>query len=296
MAKIISGKEVSSQIQAKLRDEVAKLSIKPCLAIVQVGARDDSNVYIRMKVKFSEEVGVAAIHHKLPKSTTETQLIQKIKDLNQDPNVHGIIVQLPLDSDNPINADFITNLIDPNKDVDGLSDINAGKLMHGQVDGKNSYIPCTPFGCLELIKQSGIQIAGSNAVVLGRSKIIGSPMAQLLVWHNATVTIVHSRSKNIPDIVRNADIVVAAVGQPLFVKKDWLKPGAVVIDCGITSIPDASKKSGYRLVGDVDYNQCKEVASAITPVPGGVGPMTVAMLIYNTVDAAKKTLAQSRQT
>jgi len=210
-----------------------------------------------------------------------------VDELNKDKSVHGIIVQLPFDSVNPIDANKITNLVAPHKDVDGLSDENAGKLLHGQVDGVNCFVPCTPNGCLELIKKAGVQIAGANAVVIGRSKIVGSPMAQLLIWNNATVTVCHSKTKNIPEIVRGADILVVAIGQPLMVKKDWIKPGAVVIDCGISSIPDSTKKSGSRLVGDVDYDSCKEVAGAITPVPGGVGPMTVAMLISNTVDAAK---------
>ncbi|RWS26004.1 C-1-tetrahydrofolate synthase: cytoplasmic-like protein [Leptotrombidium deliense] len=288
MAKIISGKEVSEEIKQQLKEEVKKLSVKPLLAIVQVGNREDSNVYIRMKMKFAEEVGGQAKHFKLPKSITENELINQIAALNNDNSVHGIIVQLPLDCDNNIDTDKITNLVSPDKDVDGLSDLNAGKLLHGQIDGLNCYLPCTPFGCLQLIKKAGVPIAGARAVVLGRSKIVGSPMVQLLIWNHATVTVVHSKTKNIPEIVREADIVVVAIGKPLFVKKDWLKPGAVVIDCGISAIPDPSKKSGQRLVGDVDYEECKEVASAITPVPGGVGPMTVAMLIYNTVDSAKR--------
>ncbi|XP_074602519.1 NAD-dependent methylenetetrahydrofolate dehydrogenase [Brevipalpus obovatus] len=288
MAQIISGKQVSSEIKQSLKDQVASLTVKPLLAIVQVGAREDSNVYIRNKIKFASEAGVMTKHFQLPKSTTQDQLVKQLKVLNEDSSVHGIIVQLPFDCENNINADMITNLIDPSKDVDGLSDINAGKLMHGQVDGKTSYVPCTPFGCLELIKRSGIEIRGCNAVVLGRSKIVGSPMAQLLVWNDATVTIVHSKTKDIPSILKKADIIVAAIGKPNFVKAEWLKPGVVIVDCGITSVPDPSKKSGQRLVGDVDYEECKKVAKAITPVPGGVGPMTVAMLIYNTVDAAKK--------
>ncbi|CAG2118080.1 unnamed protein product, partial [Medioppia subpectinata] len=197
---------------------------------------------------------------------------------------------MPFDSVHPIDANKITNLVAPYKDVDGLSNENAGKLLHGEADGSNSFLPCTPNGCMELIRRSGAQIAGANAVVIGRSKIVGSPMAQLLIWNNATVTVCHSKTKNIKEIVQKADILVVAIGQPLLVKKDWIKPGAVVIDCGISSIPDSTKKSGSRLVGDVDYAECKEVAGAITPVPGGVGPMTVAMLISNTVDAAKVAL------
>ncbi|RWS17121.1 C-1-tetrahydrofolate synthase: cytoplasmic-like protein, partial [Dinothrombium tinctorium] len=288
MAKIISGKEVSEEIKQKLKEEVKKLNVKPLLAIVQVGNREDSNVYIRTKIKFAEEVGAQAKHFKLPKTTTEKELIQQIVDLNNDDSVHGIIVQLPFDSENEIDSVKITNIVSPDKDVDGLSDLNAGKLLHGQVDGRTCYLPCTPNGCMELIRKAGVEIAGARAVVLGRSKIVGSPMAQLLIWNHATVTVIHSKTKNIPAIVREADIVVVAIGRANFVKGDWIKPGAVVIDCGISAVPDASKKSGQRLVGDVDFAECKLVAGAITPVPGGVGPMTVAMLIANTVDAAKR--------
>jgi len=292
MAQIISGREVSKEIQVRLAAEVKKLSVVPKLAIVQVGAREDSNVYIRMKRKFAEDVGVLTEHFALPRTTTEPELIAQLDALNKDTSVHGIIVQLPFECDNKIDTDKITNLVSPDKDVDGLSDLNAGKLFHGQVDGKGCFLPCTPAGCIELIKKSGVPIAGANCVVIGRSKIVGSPMAQLLIWNQGTVTIVHSRSKNVPDIVRQADIVVACAGSPELVKRDWVKPGAVLIDCGITAVPDASKKSGQRLVGDIAYEECKEVAKAITPVPGGVGPMTVAMLISNTVDAAKKSVNQ----
>ena len=166
--------------------------------------------------------------------------------------------------------------------------MNAGKLLHGQIDGLSCFLPCTPNGCIELIKKSGIEIARTRSVVIGRSKIVGSPMAQLLLWHNSTVTIIHSYTKNVPALVREADIVIAAAGSPELVRGSWIKPGAVVIDCGITALPDPNKKSGQRLVGDVAFAECKDIAKAITPVPGGVGPMTVAMLISNTVDAAKR--------
>ncbi|KAI1284953.1 C-1-tetrahydrofolate synthase, cytoplasmic [Halotydeus destructor] len=288
MAQILSGRDLAKEIELRLVNEVSQLPVQPKLAIVQVGGREDSNVYIRMKRKFAEAVGVATDHFAMPRNTTEEQLVAKLDELNKDKTVHGIIVQLPFDCENKISADKITNLVSPDKDVDGLSDLNAGKLFHGQVDGKNCYLPCTPYGCLELIKKSGVPVAKSNCVVIGRSKIVGNPMAQLLLHNNGTVTTVHSGSQNVPDIVRRADIVVAAAGCPELVKKDWIKPGAVLIDCGITAVPDSTKKSGQRLVGDIAYAECKEVARAITPVPGGVGPMTVAMLISNTVDAAKK--------
>lgn len=285
MAKIISGKELSEEIKNSLRLKVEKLNVKPKLAIVQVGAREDSNVYIRMKSQFAESIGATTDVIKMSRETKEEELAETVNRLNKDGSVHGIITQLPFDSIHKIDSDMIVNLIDPKKDVDGLSVYNAGKLLHGELGG-SSFVPCTPNGCIELIKKAGVKIEGSRSVVLGRSKIVGSPMAQLLVWHNSTVTICHSKSENLDEICRQADILVAGVGRPLMVKKSWIKPGAVVIDCGITSIPDSTRKSGSRLVGDVDFEDCKEVAGAITPVPGGVGPMTVAMLISNTVDSA----------
>lgn len=292
MAKIISGKEVADEIRAKLKAKVETLSIKPKLVIVQVGGREDSNVYIRMKTQFAESIGASAELVKLARDVTEEELASKIRALNQDTSVHGVITQLPFDCSTKINSDYIVNLIDPMKDVDGLSIYNAGKLSHGELN-RSSFVPCTPNGCMELIRKSGIKIEGSHAVVIGRSKIVGSPMAQLLLWHNSTVTMCHSKTKNIEELCRQADILVAAVGRAQMVKASWLKPGAVVIDCGINVIPDATKKSGTRLVGDVDFDHCKEVASAITPVPGGVGPMTVAMLISNTVESASRVVAQT---
>ncbi|KAK2148152.1 hypothetical protein LSH36_512g02044 [Paralvinella palmiformis] len=293
MAAILSGKEVAGELRKGLKEDVENIrkdhpSFKPGLAIVQVGGREDSNVYIRMKLKAAEEVGIDAQHVQLSQNTTQQELLGVVRKLNVDQDVHGIIVQLPLDTVNNINTDVILNTITPEKDVDGLNGDNAAKLSRGDIS--NCMIPCTPRGCLELIKRTGTEIKGKRAVVLGRSKIVGSPMANLLVWNHATVTICHSRTENIQKVVSEADILVAAVGQPQMVKGDWIKPGAIVIDCGINSIPDDSKKSGKRLVGDVDFSSAKEVASWITPVPGGVGPMTVAMLLNNTVDAAKRVL------
>lgn len=287
MAKIISGREVADEIRAKLSERVKSLTVKPKLAIVQVGGRPDSNVYIKMKIQFAESIGASAELIKLEREVTEDELAKKVEELNADSSVHGIITQLPFDSTTSIDSDKIVNMIDPRKDVDGLCVYNAGKLSHGELNS-SSFIPCTPNGCIELIKKSGIEISGTRSVVIGRSKIVGSPMAQLLLWHDSTVTICHSRTKNLEQICREADIVVAAVGRARMVKKSWLKAGAVVIDCGINVIPDANTKSGTRLVGDVDFDECKETASAITPVPGGVGPMTVAMLISNTVEAAAR--------
>ncbi|XP_039263410.2 C-1-tetrahydrofolate synthase, cytoplasmic-like [Styela clava] len=290
MAQLLNGKSISADIRKSLSQKVKDLAEKcagfrPGLAIVQVGHREDSNVYIRMKLKAAQEIGIHAQHVQLPGSTNLSNLLNKINALNADPDVHGIIVQLPLETDQPIDADVATNAIAPEKDVDGLTVHNAGLLSRGDV-GKGCNIPCTPRGCLELIKTTGISISGKNAVVLGRSKIVGAPMSELLRLNNATVTVCHSRTVNTEAITKNADILVVAIRQQEMVKASWVKPGAVVIDCGINAIPDSSKKSGQRLVGDVDFKEVSTVAGWITPVPGGVGPMTVAMLMQNTVECA----------
>lgn len=287
---VLSGTELAKEIREDLAKNVAYLKSKipnfaPGLAIVQVGGREDSNVYIRMKIKAANDIGIVAEHVKLPNTTTEMELLNKVNKLNNDPNVHGIIVQMPLDSVNKINSHLITDTVSPNKDVDGLNTINEGRVAIGDMTG---FLPCTPHGCIELIKKSGVPIAGAQAVVLGRSKIVGTPVAELLKWHNATVTVCHSKTKNLPQVVSQADILVVGIGQPELVKGSWIKPGAVVIDCGINSIPDPTKKSGQRLVGDVAYAEAAKVASYITPVPGGVGPMTVAMLMKNTVISAQR--------
>ncbi|XP_047350752.1 C-1-tetrahydrofolate synthase, cytoplasmic isoform X1 [Vespa velutina] len=287
---ILSGTQLAKEIRASLAQDVTDLKTKlpdftPSLAIVQVGGRQDSNVYIRMKIKAATDIGINVQHVKLPNTITETELINVVNKLNNDSKTHGIIVQMPLDTVNEINSHLITNIVSPSKDVDGLNTINEGKITIGDMSG---FIPCTPNGCIELIKKSGVPIVGAQAVVLGRSKIVGTPAAELLKWHNATVTICHSKTKNLPEIVSQADILIVAIGKPEFVKGSWIKSGAVVIDCGINSIPDSGKKSGERLVGDVDYEEASKVASYITPVPGGVGPMTVAMLMKNTVTSAKK--------
>ncbi|CAL4082611.1 unnamed protein product [Meganyctiphanes norvegica] len=298
-AKILSGKEVSGDVRSRLKEEVAKIKEEfpdfvPGLAIVQVGGREDSNVYIRMKIKAAEEIGIYARHINFPRNITEAQLLQEVQKLNNDPTVHGMIVQVPLDSEEKIDDDLVLNAITVDKDVDGLTTASAGLLSHGILDG--GFLPCTPNGCMELIRRSGCTIQGATAVVLGRSKIVGTPMAELLKWHHATVTTCHSRTKNLPDVCRTADILVVGIGRPEMVKKDWVKPGAVVIDCGINSIPDATKKSGQRLVGDVAYGEVKQVASYITPVPGGVGPMTVAMLMNNTVLSARRSANRMKAT
>ncbi|XP_043842080.1 C-1-tetrahydrofolate synthase, cytoplasmic isoform X2 [Dromiciops gliroides] len=238
-----------------------------------------------MKLKAAEEIGIKATHIKLPRTSTEAEVLKCITSLNEDPTIHGLLVQLPLDSEKTINTELVTNTITPEKDVDGLTSSNAGKLARGDLG--DCFIPCTPKGCLELIKETGVQIAGRHAVVVGRSKIVGAPMHDLLLWNNATVTTCHSKTVQLPQEVNKADILVVATGQPEMVKGEWIKPGAIVIDCGINHVPDDTKPNGKRVVGDVAYDEAKEKASYITPVPGGVGPMTVAMLMQSTVESAK---------
>ncbi|KAH8312465.1 hypothetical protein KR044_010866, partial [Drosophila immigrans] len=264
----------------------------PGLRIVQVGDRRDSNVYIRMNIKAATEIGIQAEHVRLPRSTTELELLDKVRELNADARVHGIIVQMPLDSDTKINANLISDAVSPSKDVEGLHTLNEGRLATGDLNG---FLPCTPWACLELIRRTEVPIAGTHAVVLGRSKVVGTPAAELLKWNNATVTVCHSKTRNTEEIARSADILVVGIGKPEMVKGSWIKPGAVVIDCGINSIPDDSKPSGRRLVGDVDFEEAKLVAGFLTPVPGGVGSVTVAMLMKNTVASATKEAARAKR-
>uniref|UniRef100_A0A674HFU1 C-1-tetrahydrofolate synthase, cytoplasmic n=1 Tax=Taeniopygia guttata TaxID=59729 RepID=A0A674HFU1_TAEGU len=292
-AEILSGKIVSGQVRERLKQQVIEMTEKfpgfrPGLAILQVGNRDDSNLYINMKLKAAAEIGISANHIKLPNTATEADVLKCIASLNADPAVHGFIVQLPLDSNKPINTEKITNAVAPEKDVDGLSSINAGKLSRGDLG--DCFIPCTPKGCMELIRQTGVQVAGKRAVVIGRSKIVGAPMHDLLLWNNATVTTCHSKTSTLAEEVGKADILVVAAGRAEMVKGEWIKPGAIVIDCGINHVPDSTKASGKRVVGDVAYSSAKEKASFITPVPGGVGPMTVAMLMQSTVESAQRFL------
>lgn len=288
---ILNGKVIAADIRKQVKEEINILKqtnpqFLPKLVIVQVGDRDDSNVYIRMKTRAATEIGIVFEHIKLSSSTKEDELLSTINKLNSDTSVHAILLQLPLDTVHDIDAEKCTDAISVHKDVDGLTVLNAGKLSRG--DLANCIVPCTPQGSLELIKRTGMIISGKKAVVIGRSKIVGAPMAQLLLWHHATVTICHSRTQDLPSEVKQADIVVVASRQPKMVKKSWIKPGAVVIDVGINSIPDSTKKSGHALVGDVDYEEMMGVAGWVTPVPGGVGPMTVAMLMKNTLDCAKR--------
>uniref|UniRef100_A0AAY4D4Z2 C-1-tetrahydrofolate synthase, cytoplasmic n=1 Tax=Denticeps clupeoides TaxID=299321 RepID=A0AAY4D4Z2_9TELE len=262
---------------------------RPCLVVLQVKLnRCDSNLYISMKLKAAAEIGICANHIRLPKTATEEEVLRGILAVNEDSAVHGLIVQLPLDSIHRINIQRVTQCIAPEKDVDGLNSVNAGKLARGDLTG--CFIPCTPSGCMELIAQTGVNIAGKNAVVIGRSKIVGAPMHDLLLWNHATVTTCHTMTPDLPAQVIKADILVACAGKAELVKGEWLKKGAVVIDCGINHIPDRSRPSGARVVGDVDFPSALTRAAFITPVPGGVGPMTVAMLMENTVKSAKKFL------
>merc|ERR1719324_562561 len=284
--KIIDGKAISADVRKEVKEENERLKskgINPGLAVVLVGARPDSATYVRMKTKACEEVGCFVLDKKFPDTVSEANLIKCIQELNADKRVHGILVQLPLPSH--INESNVLTEIAFEKDVDGFSARNIGELaLKG---GKPSAVACTPFGCMELLKRSGVDVAGKDCVVLGRSNIVGMPMALLLTHANGSIKICHSRTKDIAGECREADIVIAAIGKPEFVKGDWLKDGAVVIDVGINSIPDATKKSGSRLVGDCDYASCSKKASQITPVPGGVGPMTIAMLLKNTQELAK---------
>ncbi|CAL1574972.1 unnamed protein product [Knipowitschia caucasica] len=292
-AKIISGKEVSTLVKERLKKEVDAMKLtdpnfKPGLTVLQVGDREDSNLYISMKLKAADEIGIKATHLKLPKTATESEILHAITEVNENSSIHGLIVQLPLDSIHKIDTEKVTNAVAQEKDVDGLTSVNAGKLARG--DLRDCFIPCTPNGCMELIKQTGISVAGKKAVVLGRSKIVGAPMHDLLLWNHATVTTCHSKTVDLDLEVGRADILVVGIGQAEMVKGEWIKKGAVVIDCGINPIPDESRPNGKRVVGDVHYASARERADFITPVPGGVGPMTVAMLMANTVQSAKRFL------
>ena len=283
-ATVIDGKEFAARVRAKVADHVTRLKdengITPGLAVVLVGEDPASQVYVRSKGKMTVEVGMNSFEHKLDVNTSEEDLLALIEKLNNDPAVHGILCQLPLPKH--LDEDLIINSVSPAKDVDGFHISNVGLLGTGQ----KSMVPCTPLGCLMMLRDHHDSISGMNAVVIGRSNIVGKPMAQLLLNDSATVTIAHSRTKDLADVVRAADIVVAAVGRPEMVPGDWIKQGATVIDVGINRIDAPEKGEGKtRLVGDVDYASCAEVAGAITPVPGGVGPMTIACLLANTVTA-----------
>jgi methylenetetrahydrofolate dehydrogenase (NADP+)/methenyltetrahydrofolate cyclohydrolase len=286
MSKLISGKTIGASINEELRKEVDQLKsngIEPCLAVVLVGEDPASEVYVRNKKRTCGEIGIRSIGHDLPASTTQQELENLVQSLNDDPAVHGILCQFPLPKG--LDETRVILAISPDKDVDGLHPLNAGLIAMGQP----KFISCTPFGVLQMLKRSGISTSGKNVVVLGRSNLVGRPIATLLSskgW-DATVTVCHSRTANLAEVTSQADILVAAIGIPEFVKADMVKPGAVVIDVGINRIDDPSKASGSRMVGDVAFKEVEGKAASITPVPGGVGPMTIAMLMVNTVNAAR---------
>ncbi|MGE4482556.1 MAG: bifunctional methylenetetrahydrofolate dehydrogenase/methenyltetrahydrofolate cyclohydrolase FolD [Acidocella sp.] len=281
LAEIIDGKAFAANLRAQIAAEVAGLPYKPGLAVVLVGEDPASKVYVANKAKQTVEVGMASFEHKLSGDTTQADLLALVRRLNDDPKVHGILVQLPLPKH--LNADEVIAAISPDKDVDGLTVVNAGRLAAGLP----GLVPCTPLGCILLLEDRIPDMTGLNAVVIGRSNLVGKPIAQLLLQKNCTVTMAHSKTRDLPGLCRTADILVAAVGRPEMVKGDWVKPGASVIDVGINRVP-AQTAGKTRLVGDVAYQEAAGVAGAITPVPGGVGPMTIACLLRNTLTAAKR--------
>ena len=285
-AQIIDGKQIALDVRAGVAEKVAALKAKgitPCLAVVLVGENPASVSYVTGKRKALAEAGMADRSEVLPENTTEADLLALIEKLNRDDTVHGILVQLPLPKH--INEDKIIMAISPEKDVDGFHPVNVGNL----VIGKKAFLPCTPHGIIVLLERMGIETSGKHAVVIGRSNIVGKPVSLLLARKetNCTVTICHTGTKNMAEITRQADILIAASGHPHTVTADMVKEGAVVIDVGVNRIPDSTKKNGFRLIGDCDFDDLKEKASYITPVPGGVGPMTIAMLMYNTLEAAE---------
>jgi len=289
-ASIIDGKalaaELSGQITLRSADLLEKTGIKPGLAVVIVGEDPASQVYVRNKKRTAEACGFHSVQHTLPADASQNDVLQLIEELNSDSAIHGILVQLPLPKH--LDEQLITQSIVPEKDVDGFHFQNIGMLTAGHLEG--AFVPCTPAGCMVMIEgQLGKDLSGLNAVIIGRSNIVGKPMASLLLKSNATVTVCHSRTKDLPEVARNADILVAAVGRPKMVMGDWIKPGAVVIDVGINRIQvEVDGETKNKLVGDVDFDEANRVAGAITPVPGGVGPMTIVMLMSNTLQSAER--------
>ena len=289
-ARILDGTVIAKAIRQEVAAEVSRLRSKgrkPGLAAVLVGEDPASAVYVRSKGKACEEAGMHSVTIRLPADTPEVELLDTVDRLNADPEINGILVQLPLPKH--INSEKVLRRIDPSKDVDGFHPVNVGKLVTGD---KTAFRPATPYGVQQMLIRSGIETKGAHAVIVGRSNIVGKPMASLLIQQgpggDATVTVCHSRTRDLPSVTRLADILIAAIGKPEFVTADMVRPGAVVIDVGINRVDDASRPRGYRLVGDVAYDSVAEIASAITPVPGGVGPMTIAMLLQNTLQAMQQ--------
>ncbi len=287
MTTIIDGRAIAEKVYRELRGEIAELKsvgLTPGLAVVLVGDNPASRAYVRAKDKMCRELGLHSVKLELPATTKQDELLARVDELNHDPAVHGVLVQSPPPPH--IDEAAIIRALDPRKDVDGFHPLNVAKLAVGDNSG---FVPCTPLGCLRLLRETNVSLSGANIVVLGRSMIVGKPMALLLMQKgvDATVTVVHSRTRNIGEICHRADVIIAAIGQPHFVKADQVREGAVVIDVGINRVDDAGSKRGYRLVGDVDFDKVVKKAGAITPVPGGVGPMTIAMLMANTVKACR---------
>lgn len=284
--KILDGKAVSLKVKESVKvraEELKKFGVEPTLAVVLVGEDKASQTYVRAKEKACNEYGIKSVAHRLSENTTQAELLALINVLNLDDSIHGILVQLPLPKH--IDTNTVLATIDPAKDVDGFHAVNVGKLVSG-LDG---FVPCTPLGVMEILKEYGIEVAGLNAVVIGRSNIVGKPMANLLLNASATVTVTHSKTKNLKEVCKNADLIVAAIGKPFFLKADMVKDGAVVVDVGINRLDDG------RLVGDVDFDEVAPKCSYITPVPGGVGPMTIAMLLNNTILAAQAKIASHKR-
>lgn len=296
-AKVIDGKAIAEEIRAEIKSRANQLveeaNVRPGLGVVLVGSDPASISYVTAKERACEENGIYSRDIRLPETTSEAELLGVVADLNRDPEIHGILVQLPLPDH--VNEARVLQSIVPEKDVDGFHPVSLGKMMMGLP----TLLPCTPHGIIQMLMRTGNDPAGKHAVVIGRSNIVGRPVATLLSLKrpggNATVTVCHSRTAGIKEYVGRADIVIAAIGKPGYVKADMVKPGAVVIDVGVNRVNDATRKRGYRLVGDVDFEEVKEVASAITPVPGGVGPMTITMLLFNTVQAAEWTASTDSQ-
>ena len=296
MTKIISGKEIALNLREDLKQEINKLKIDygkvPGLAVVQVGEVAASSVYVKAKTKSAKEVGIEVIDHHLSANTSQSELLDLVNKLNNQNNVNGILVQLPLPKH--INEQDVLDSIDPDKDADGFHPTNVGKLSIAKNNDENLLIPCTPYGCLIMLKKCVDNLSGKNAVVVGRSNIVGKPMAQLLLKESCTVTIAHSKTINLHSVCKEADILIAAVGKPEIIKGSWIKEGAIVIDVGINRIEiEIDGKVKQKLVGDVMFDEAEKIASAISPVPGGVGPMTIACLLRNTTIAFKNSLLKS---
>ena len=292
-AKIIDGKQVAADMRAELKEEVARLArdgIVPGLGVILVGEDPASQSYVKAKERACEEIGLFSDDNRLPADASQQELMAIVERMNNDPKINGILVQLPLPKH--LNEAEVLLAIDPDKDVDGFHPMNVGRM----VVGEKAFLPCTPHGVIQLLLRSGVKIEGADIVIVGRSNIVGKPVANMLIQKNkmgnATVTVCHTRTKNLAEHTRRADVIIAAAGRPDTITADMVKDGVVVIDVGVNRVEDSTKKKGYRLVGDVDFEAVKEKAGLITPVPGGVGPMTITMLLYNTVESAKRAAAQ----